>query len=161
MPESYYDQRQYWFKINTYASTEYKYALGKTFFCHACRDTQDPDAYQHARFLIGGNGYTHTCLGCAHFNELKVQSHIDDVKQLADWQRYGLASAMYAYNKFLRSKTRAKTWLTTAKRSLTMVVFASHRIKLSSTLDVGKLNPRELPNSTREFITATSNYKQQ
>ena len=61
-------------------------------------------AYQHARFLIGGNGYTHTCIGCAHFNELKVQSHIDDVKQLADWQRYGLASAMYAYNKFLQFK---------------------------------------------------------
>ena len=104
MPEPYYDQRQYWFKINTYASTEYKYALGKTFFCHACRDTQDPDAYQHARFLIGGNGYTHTCIGCAHFNELKVQSHIDDVKQLADWQRYGLASAMHAKNKFLQFK---------------------------------------------------------
>ena len=104
MPEPYYDQRQYWFKIDTYASAEYRYALGKTFFCHACRDTQDPDAYRYARFLIGGNGYAHTCIGCAHFNALKVQSHIDDVKQLADWQRYGLASAMYAYDKFLQFK---------------------------------------------------------
>ena len=104
MPEPYYDQRQYWFKIETYATTEYRYALGKTFFCPACRDTQEPETYQRARFLVGGNGYANACIGCAHFNALKVQSHIGDVKELADWQRYGLASAMYVYDKYLQFK---------------------------------------------------------
>ena len=31
MPEPYYDQRQYWFRIDKYASTEYRYALGKSY----------------------------------------------------------------------------------------------------------------------------------
>ena len=47
--------------------------LGKRFFCPACRDTQEPETYQRARFLVGGNGHANACIGCAHFNALKVQ----------------------------------------------------------------------------------------
>ena len=45
MPEPYYDQRQYWFKIDKYASDEYRYALGKVYYCRECRNTQDPNEY--------------------------------------------------------------------------------------------------------------------
>ena len=38
------------------------------------------------------------------FNALKVQSHIDGVKELADCQMYDLASAMYACDKYLQFK---------------------------------------------------------
>ena len=102
MPEPYYDQRQYWFKLDKYSSTECRYALGKTYYCHSCRNTQDPDAYTCARFLTGGNGYAHACIGCAHFDALKTQSFISKTSELVEWQRYGLASAMYAYDHFLQ-----------------------------------------------------------
>ena len=56
MPEPYYDPRQYWFKIDKYASEEYRYALGKVYYCRECRNTQDPNEYARATFQTGGNG---------------------------------------------------------------------------------------------------------
>ena len=101
MPEPYYDQRQYWFKINKYASNECLYALERTYFCHECRNTQDPDEYARATFLTGGNGYAHACVGCAHFDALKNQSFLSGTNELVEWQRYSLASAMYTCDNFL------------------------------------------------------------
>ena len=78
------------------------YALGKTYYCHECRNTQDPDAFNRATFLTGGNGYANACIGCAHFDALKNQSFLSKTSELVEWQRYGLASAMYAYDNFLQ-----------------------------------------------------------
>ena len=50
MPEPYYDQRQYWFKIDTYASSDPKYTAGKAFFCEGCRGMQSPEAFRQANF---------------------------------------------------------------------------------------------------------------
>ena len=102
MPEPYYDQRQCWFKIDKCASDEYRYALGKVYYCRDCRNTQDPDEYARATFRTGGNGYANACVGCAHFDALKNQSFIDGTRQLVEWQRYSLAAAMYAYDNFLQ-----------------------------------------------------------
>ena len=102
MPEPYYDQRQYWFKIDKYASDEYRYALGKVYYCRDCRNTHDPNEYARATFRTGGNGYANACIGCAHFDALKNQSFLDGTRQLVEWQRYSLAAAMYAYDNFLQ-----------------------------------------------------------
>ena len=98
MPEPYYDQRQYWSKIDTYASSEHRYTSGKVYFCEGCREMQSPEAFSRAVFQVGGNGFPQTCIGCAHTAALKVQSYVDSFQQLADSQKYALASAIYAYD---------------------------------------------------------------
>eukprot|EP00439_Symbiodinium_sp_Y106_P062179 s2485_g9.t1 len=62
----------------------------------------DPDEYARATFLTGGNGYAHACIGCAHFDALTNQSFLSGTNELVEWQRYSLASAMYAYDNFLQ-----------------------------------------------------------
>ena len=44
------------------------------------------------------------CIGCAHASALKLQSHVDNFRQLVEWQQYALASAMYAYDRALQFK---------------------------------------------------------
>ena len=106
MPEPYYDQRQYWFKIDTYASSDPKYTAGKAFFCEGCRGMQSPEAFRQANFQVGGNGYRYpqTCIGRGHTAALKVQSYVDNFQQLTDSQKYALASAIYAYDTTLQFK---------------------------------------------------------
>ena len=98
MPESYYDQRQYWFKIDTYASSEHRYTSGKVYFCDGCREMQSPEAFIQPVFQVGANGFPQICIGCAHTAALNVQSYVDNFQQLADSQEYALASAIYAYD---------------------------------------------------------------
>ena len=45
-----------------------------------------------------------TCIGCAHTGGIRAQSHLTDYQQLLDWQKYSLASAMYAYDQHLQFK---------------------------------------------------------
>ena len=59
---------------------------------------QSPEAFSRAVFQVGGNGFPQTCIGCAHTAVLKVQSYVDSFQQLADSQKYALASAIYAYD---------------------------------------------------------------
>ena len=59
---------------------------------------QSPEAFSRAVFQVGGNGFPQTCIGCAHTAALKVQSYVDSFQQLADSQKYALASAIYAYD---------------------------------------------------------------
>ena len=104
MPEPYYDQRQYWFKIDTCASSEPRYTSGKVFFCDGCRGMQTPEAFRQAVFQVAGNGYSQICIGCAHTAALRVQSYVENFQQLTDSQKYALASAMYAYDTTLQFK---------------------------------------------------------
>ena len=104
MPEPYYDQRQYWFKMDTYASNDPGYTPGKAFFCAGCRGTKTQEAFSQASFQCNGNGYPGTCIGCAHIGAIRAQSHLADYQQLLDWQKYSLASAMYAYDQHLQFK---------------------------------------------------------
>ena len=62
------------------------------------------EAFSQARFQFNGNGYPGTCIGCAHTGAIRAQSHLTDYQQLLDWQKYALASAMYAYDKHLQFK---------------------------------------------------------
>ena len=79
------------------------------------------------------------CIGCAHVAALKVQSYVDDFKQLADSQRYAIASAMYAYDNSLQFQNPCED-MPAGRRFLTMVDFALLRIKQLSTLDGEKPN---------------------
>ena len=51
---------------------------------------------------VPGDGYANACIGRAHLDALKNQSFLSKTSELVEWQRYGLASAMYAYDNFLQ-----------------------------------------------------------
>eukprot|EP00439_Symbiodinium_sp_Y106_P039252 s2789_g4.t2 len=101
-PEAYYDDRRYWFKMNTYASSTASFTKGKACFCEGCSMTKNKERLEQANFLPTGNGYPQLCIGCAHTAALRLQSHVENYRQLVQWQQYALACAMLAYNRSLQ-----------------------------------------------------------
>ena len=72
IPEAYYDDRHYWFKMDTYASTNsnyYTHTQRKAYFCNGCIMMK---SFSQANVLGTGNGDPNICIGCAHTSALKL-----------------------------------------------------------------------------------------
>ena len=64
---------------------------------------KDQESFKRAKFPNSGNGYPQTCVGCAHTSALKIQSGVKTYDDWIGWQKYALASAMFAYDMHLQS----------------------------------------------------------
>ena len=105
MPEPYYDQRQYWFKIDNYASSDPKYTAGKAFFCEGCRGMQSPEAFRQANFSsrrkrLSSDMHRVRAYCCTQSSELRGQlSAIDRFSKIRPRISY-----IYAYDTTLQFK---------------------------------------------------------
>ena len=97
-PEAYYDNRHYWFRIDTYATNNFGYVKGRTYYCPGCDGMKNAECYAQARFLPTGNGYPGHCIGCAHTSALKMQHGVSDFNELVNSQKYTFACAKHLYD---------------------------------------------------------------
>ena len=102
IPEAYYDQRHYWFRIDDYSTSSDVSVSGKIYFCPDCGDAKDLNRFKAAGFAASGNGYPAYCIGCAYTAALKNQNHFSNYDELVSHHKYALACAIYVYDNNLQ-----------------------------------------------------------